>query len=64
MAAGKGLVPSPPEPLLARLFEIYGKIFGLSQWSGGHRWVALEGSVEQLGVNHPGRCGGGTESLS
>lgn len=49
MAAGKRLVPSSPEPLLAHLFEIYGEIFGLSQWSGGHRWVALEGSAGELG---------------
>lgn len=50
MAAGRRLVPSPPEPQLAHLFEIYGKIFGLSQWAGGHRWVAWEGSEEELGL--------------
>lgn len=34
MAAGTVLDPSPPEPLLTHLFEIYGKIFGLSQSAG------------------------------
>lgn len=45
---GKGTppLPSPPEPLFAHLFEIYGKIFGLSQWAGGHRCVAWDGGVE------------------
>lgn len=38
MAAGRGLVPSPPELLRAHLFEIYGKIFGLSERAAGHRW--------------------------
>lgn len=42
------LLPSPPEPLLAHLFEIYGKIFGLSLWAGGHRCVAWDSGVEEL----------------
>lgn len=49
-AAGRGLVPPPPEPLLSHVFEIYGKIFGLSQWAGGHRWVAWESSEEKPGL--------------
>lgn len=31
-------------PLLTHIFEIYGEIFGQSQWGEGHRWVAWEGS--------------------
>lgn len=41
------LLPFPPEPLFAHLFEIYGKIFGLSQWAGGHRCVVWDGGVEE-----------------
>lgn len=61
MAAGRGLVPSPPEPLLAHLFEIYGKIFWTEPVSRGAQ-VAWEGSARATTILEEEGAGMGSSS--